>query len=449
MLLKKFFRFVIPSIISMWIFALYTMFDGIFVAHGIGEYALAAVNISMPYTILIFSIGLLMAMGTSTMINIYLGEGKTEEAQNTFNQNLFILLIVGVGITVFTLFNLESIAYFLGATAETIEYVKKYLGCISIFAVFFIISYNLEIFVKSDGCPQLQMLGVFFCAVGNVAMDYVFVLKLHKGVEWAALSTGLAQVLSTALFFIYFKFKGKKLTFKKFRFNLAIYKRIIPLGISDSLTELSGGLVIFLFNQVILATIGNRGIVSYTVISYVNTLALNSMAGISQGIQPLVSFHYGAGERKLCHKLLKYAMIGAAVSGVFFVSMALFAPQLPVSMFLNKENMDFFSYSVMAMRLYGLSFAFVGINVVAAGYFTAIEKPIYSIIISAARSFVVLSLCLISMTALFGEYGIWLSTGVSEGVCLVISLFFFLRYRKERKSVNCVAKTEQNALKLS
>lgn len=439
MLLKKFFRFVIPSIISMWIFALYTMFDGIFVAHGIGEYALAAVNISMPYTIFIFSLGLLMATGTSTLVNIYMGEGKLKEAQDTFNQNLVILVIAGVIISILTFLNLERLAYFLGATAETIEYVKKYLGCISLFTVFFMVSYNLEIFVKSDGSPQLQMVGVGLCAIGNVIMDYIFVLKLHRGVEWAALSTGLAQVISTAMFVIYFKFKGKRLTFKKFRFNPAVYRRILPLGISDALTELSAGLVIFMFNQVILAVIGTRGLVSYTVISYVNTLVLNSMAGISQGIQPLVSYHYGAGKHKDCRRLLKYGMIGAAVSGIFFVSMAVFAPQLPVSMFLNKENMEFFSYSVTAMQLYGISFAIVGLNVVMAGYFTAIERPVYSIVISAARSFVVLSLCLIGMTALLGEYGIWLSTGVSEGICLLITAGFFLRYRQQQNKSPALA----------
>ena len=102
MLLKKFCRFVIPSIISMWIFALYTMVDGIFVARGVGEYALAAVNLSMPYTIFIFSVGLMMATGTSTLMAIFLGEGKEEEARNTFNQNLIILVAVGSIISLLT-----------------------------------------------------------------------------------------------------------------------------------------------------------------------------------------------------------------------------------------------------------------------------------------------------------------------------------------------------------
>lgn len=435
MILKKFFRFVIPSILSMWIFALYTMVDGIFVARGVGEYALAAVNISMPFTILIFSIGLLMAIGSSTLISILLGEGKKEQALNIFNQNLAMLIVIGIVISTVTYLNLERIAYFLGAAPETITYVTGYLGWISAFAIFFVISYNMEVLVKIDGCPQLQIAGVLSCALVNIILDYIFVMRLHMGVEGAAIATGIAQVVSTSLFVCYFKFKGKRLFFQKFSLDLSVYKRIIPLGLADSLTELSGGLVIFLFNRVILKVIGSDGLVSYTVISYVNTLALNSMAGIGQGIQPLVSFYYGAKKKELCHQLLRYGLVASACSGLFFFSLAELSPQLPVYLFLGKENSHLFSYAVMALRLFGISFAIMGLNVVSAAFFTAIERPFFSLAISSARSFILLSVCLIAMTLVFGEYGIWLSTCVSESLCLFITLFFFLRYRKSLRAI--------------
>lgn len=428
MLLKKFFRFVIPSVLSMWIFALYTIVDGIFVAHGVGNYALAAVNLSMPYTIFIFSVGLMLATGTSTMISIFLGEGKKEQAHDTFNQNLVVLIVVGIVITVVTLLNLERIAYFLGASPETIDYVMGYLGWISLFAVFFVLSYNMEILVKIDGCPQVQMLGVLSCALVNVILDYVFVIKFHWGVEGAAIATGIAQVTSTTLFLFYFKLKAKILTFRKFRPNLSIYKRIIPLGLSDSITELSGGLLILMFNHMILSVIGSKGVVTYTVISYINSLALNSMAGINQGIQPLISYNYGAGKPDFYHKYLKYALTTAFVFGAFFLLLVELAPQLPVQLFLGNDDAELIAYSIMAVRLYGLTFALVGFNVVATGFFTAIERPLFALTISLSRSVILLSACLIIMSALFGEYGIWLSTCVSESLCLVITGTFFWRH---------------------
>ena len=446
MLLKKFCRFVIPSIISMWIFALYTMVDGIFVARGVGEYALAAVNLSMPYTIFIFSVGLMMATGTSTLMAIFLGEGKEEEARNTFNQNLIILVAVGAIISLLTWLSLERIAYYLGAGPETIGYVKGYLGWISVFAVFFVVSYNMEIFVKTDGCPPLQMAGVMTSAVTNIVLDYVFVMKLHMGVEGAAIATGIAQVVSTTLFALYFGFRSKRLRFGRFKWNLKLYRRIIPLGMSDSITEMSGGLVIFLFNHMILSIIGNKGVVSYTVISYVNTLALNSMAGISQGVQPLVSFHYGAGEQEKYRRLFGYSIIAAGISTVVFLVIAEMIPQAAVGLFLDKRDQELFAYSVSALRMYGLSFAIVGFNVVTAGFFTAVERPVYSVVISSCRSFLLLSACLIILTQLIGENGIWLSPAVSESLCLIITLLFFLRYKSGRRAEKTVVTITENSI---
>ena len=154
MLLKKFFKFVLPSIVSMWIFALYTMVDGMFVSWGVGESALASVNLSMPYVIMIFTIGLLMATGTSTLISVSLGKKEEEQASRLFTMNLAVLTVLSLAVTAVSLIFLEPIALFLGASPDNITYVKEYVGTISVFAVFFILSYNMEALVKTDGHPD-------------------------------------------------------------------------------------------------------------------------------------------------------------------------------------------------------------------------------------------------------------------------------------------------------
>ena len=199
MLLKKFFKFVLPSIVSMWIFALYTMVDGMFVAWGVGESALASVNLSMPYVIMIFTIGLLMATGTSTLISISLGKKEEEQASRLFTMNLAVLTVLSLAVTAVSLIFLEPIALFLGASPDNLTYVKEYVGTISVFAVFFILSYNMEALVKTDGTPMVSAIGVTACGLTNVILDYVFVMKFHWGVFGAAFATGL-QVASTVIF---------------------------------------------------------------------------------------------------------------------------------------------------------------------------------------------------------------------------------------------------------
>ena len=318
-LTRQFFRFTIPTILSMVAFSLYTLVDGIFVAKGVGETALAAVNLSSPYNSVMFAAGLLLAVGMSTTIAIRLGNGKHHEASSLFTRNLIVAVAVSIVISVLTLLNLRSVAQFLGAEGDTLGYVMEYVGGVSPFAVFFICSYNMEILVKTDGTPLLSTIGVSLAGVTNLVLDWLFVMIFHWGVRGAAVATGLAQVVSTVLYLYYFAKRSKQLHFVKVSLKpseFKIYRRTLPLGVADSITEMSNGVVLFAFNQTILRLIGESGVVSYTVIGYVNTLVLMVMSGIAQGIQPISSFYYGKQERKSYEAILKMALAMAIILSV-------------------------------------------------------------------------------------------------------------------------------------
>ena len=204
---RQFFRYIIPSILSMWIFSLYTMVDGIFVSWGVNENALAAVNLSMPFVSFVFAVGMLFATGTSTVISIALGEKDRETACRYFNQNLLVVSVVCIVLSAVTMLNLDRICIFLGGGKETLPYVRDYVGTIAPFAIFFAVSYNLEVQVKSDGAPQVSSIGVCSCGLMNILLDYVFVMRFHWGIRGAAFATGLAQVTSTLVFVLYFIFR--------------------------------------------------------------------------------------------------------------------------------------------------------------------------------------------------------------------------------------------------
>ena len=431
--IRKFFQFTIPSIVSMWIFSLYSIVDGMFVSWGVGDHALAAVNLSLPFVSLIFTLGILLATGTSTVLSIALGQQDVERARNYFNQNLAVVITASLVLTAGVLLNLERVALFLGATASTLPLVKEYVAIIACFSVFFTVSYNLEVQVKADGAPHVSTIGVLSCAIMNIVLDYLFVMHFHWGVWGAALATGLAQVTSTVVFALYFLTHREPLRFGRFKPDFRVYRRILPLGLSDGLSELSNGVVIFLFNHIILRVIGEEAIVSYTIISYVNTLVLMTMIGIAHGIQPLSSYHLGAGERSMCHRFLFYGLrFTACFAVIFFVLCQLLAGPI-VGLFLAQDN-PLYSPSIAALRMYSTSFLLLGFNVVSSGFFTAMEHPISALTISFGRGLILIAGCLLVLSSLFGETGIWFSPLVAEGICLGFTLGFLWHYFRALRS---------------
>ncbi|MDU2687622.1 MATE family efflux transporter [Paeniclostridium sordellii] len=417
----QFKQYVIPSVASMWVFSLYSMVDGAFVSKGVGSEALAAVNISTPYINTLFALSVLLSTGASTIVSMTLGKGDNKKASEYFTLNTVLLAIISIFITVISLLNLENIAIFLGATESTLPLVKGYLGNIILFVGFYLVSYGLELLIKCDGYPHLSTIGVIIAAITNIVLDYIFVIQFKWGVEGAALATGIARILSVSFFISHFLRKRGKLRFCKFKFDFNFIKRIIFIGIPDSMTEASLAVVILLFNQSILRLIGESALVSYSVICYITTLVLTTMLGISQGLQPICSYYYGKEDDKSVLKLLDMSISYIKKSSIIaFLLVIIFANQI-VAMFIDKSDMSLFLYTVKTLRISSVAYLIMGYNVIISGFCVAIGKAIHASIVSLGRGLVVIALSLIIMTFIFGGSGIWMATFVSEAIVLAIS----------------------------
>ncbi|GCD10509.1 MATE family efflux transporter [Clostridium tagluense] len=425
---KKFINYLLPSVVAMWVYSLYTMVDGIFVSWGVGPLALASVNLAMPFINFIFATSIFFATGASTLIAINLGKGENKKPNEIFTINFIAIIGVAVAIVIITLLNLESIAVFLGATDATMTYVVEYLKIITIFNGFFMTSYCLEVLTKIDGFPYLAIVGVVISALVNIVLDYLFVIKFQWGVSGAAYATGISQVMATVFYLVHFSRKKSKLKFIKCKFKFSVIKEILSIGLPDGLTEVTTGIVIYVFNQVILKKLGDNGIVTYSIISYINLLVLMTMIGITQGMQPLTSFYYGKGDRPALNTLFKMsAKTIAFISILIFIIINVFTPSI-VGVFMDATaNAESFNYSIRALRIFSLSFILVGYNILISGYFASIAKPKYATIISISRGLVAISISLFLMTLILGETGIWLATAISEGVTLILSLFILIK----------------------
>lgn len=426
---RDFIRFIIPSVLSQWVFTLYTMVDGMFVAKGVSEVALTAVNLAFPFIAGLFALSLLFAVGTSTVTAILLGEDRPDRASEVFTQNIVVQLVLAAVISAAVMANREAFARFLGAPDEqTTAYVVEYLTWIAPFSVGFLLSYSFEILLKTDGFPRKAAVAVTAGAVGNCFLDWLFVIVLDKGLAGAAFATSLSQLFVTVLYLHHFLSGKGVLRFRRFKLDLGLLWREVCNGFSSGVTELSSGLVTFVFNQVILAYLTKDALVSYTIVSYVNSIVVLSATGIAQGSQPLISYYYGQGNMKNCRKLLQY---GLAAAGVFctaaFVLCSLIAEGI-VSIYVGPELPELREYSTGVFRTFIVSFLLVGYNVVFSGYFTSVEQPAKALLISLGRGFVLLAGSLTVLARLFGGEAIWWAPTLSESVCLVMTLALFAHY---------------------
>ncbi len=205
-------------------------------------------------------------------------------------------------------------------------------------------------------------------------------------------------------------------------------KRAICVGAPDFITELSTGITIFMFNRTILLLIGEVGVVTYTVISYVNTLIMMTMIAVSQGMQPLVSYNYGKGDKASFAYYLKLAVKTVCIlSLAAYAICTIFAE--PISrFFIDKEQVELLSYSVKSLRIYAPAFLILGFNIILSGFYSAVEKPKFAMIISLGRGLIVIAASLFVMVNVFGDTGVWLSTTVSELICLIVSITIFAKY---------------------
>lgn len=427
---KQFFKYLVPSVTAMWIFSLYIMIDGIFVSRGVGETALAAVNIAMPFVNFIFAISMLFSTGASTIISIYIGKNNIKKANEIFSFNLFCMLTISLLITLLCLLNIDRISLFLGATENTFYLVKDYLKIIISFNGFFIISYCLEVLTKADGYPYLAIVGMIISALTNIILDFLFVIVLDFGIKGAAYATIISQGVSFIFFLSHFMSKKSKLTLTKFEFKVKYLKRILSIGFPDAITELTSGIVILLFNQTILIYIGESGIVTYSIICYVGTLVIMTMIAITQGMQPLCSYYYGKEEFKTIKKLIKMGLKAVSISSIaIFIICIVFAKEI-VYIFIKDSSSPLFTYSISAFRLFSSSFLVLGFNVLVSGYFASIEEAFKATIISISRGLIFISLALFSLSFYFGDTGIWIATLISELICLLLSSYLLLKRNK-------------------
>lgn len=415
----------------MIIFSLYSMVDGFFVSKYVGVEALSAVNLSMPFINIVFALGIIAAVGSQTMCGVFIGRKNYMKANKIFSFNIKTVTIFSIILTVLFYFNMDTIARLLGATEDLGPLVIEYLGHIVYFVPFLMISYNFEVMVKVDGFPRLAVATVITCGLSNVILDYVFVGLMGHGLAGAAVATGFSQVISTVVYLIHFTVGKSNLEFVEVKFSFDTLKSIFSLGVGDFVSEVGIAMIVLFYNIFIIKFLGEKSIATFSVISYVNNLALTCFAGITQGTQPLLSYYYGKKDYDSLKKLFRLATAAIFVTGVVFLAASQLFPERIFRIFLDVDK-ETLSYSVESLRKFSISFMITGFNVLIAAVCVSFLKPKYSVTINILRSFVTIYLALFVLTMVEPTL-IWFASALSEAVTLIFAYYFYKRLSRENQ----------------
>lgn len=410
-----------PSVLSMIFLSFYTTIDGFFVARYAGSDQLAAINIVIPTTCLIYGFAVMLSTGGGAAIGKSLGRGDYKRASEIFSSLSLVLIIFSAVVTIIGIFFNREISLMLGSSYKLLPYVMPY-GLVTFIATL-PMCFKLYFEYLTRTCGHAHM-GLYMSILGlvlNIIFDYVLVGVYDLETLGAGLGTMLSIFFSALLGLIFF-LKSSPLEFVKPRLNTKLFFIAIT-GIGDMLTELSTGITTFLFNIIIMKYLGEDGIAAITIIMYIYYFFIAFYMGISVATSPIISYNYGKDNRKKMKEILTYSFICVIISQILIFLFSYFKGDIVIRLF-AREN-PVFSLTSDALKTFSLLFIFVGINVLVSSYFTAIGKGVHSAIISALRSLILVCPFLIILPQFIGPLGIWLAMPLSEAVTLVLSLFMY------------------------
>lgn len=412
---RSFAKYVSLNILGMTALSLYILADTYFVAQGVGSDGLAALNIAIPVFSLIVGTGLMIGMGGATRFSI-------SRTDTIFTRALCFGVITSAVYFICGITIPGQISSLLGAEGEVFELTRIYIQILLLFSPMFIFNNIVTCFVRNDGDPKLSMTATVLGTITNIIFDYILVFPLQLGITGAVLATGFSPLVSLLILSVHFFKKSNTLKLKKVFLTPRALKDIITLGISSLITELSSGIVILIFNMIILNIEGNLGVAAYGIIANIAIVVNAIFTGIAQGSQPIISRSYGEGNGGDAKKILKYGIITALVfSAAVYAVTFIFAEPI-VKAFDNENNQRLLEIAAVGMRLYFISIFFSGVNVLCASYFSSIDRPTNGFIISVSRGVGVIIPTAFLLAYLLGLNGVWLSIAVSEFIVCVLSV---------------------------
>ena len=428
---KRLLRFSLPSIVMMVFTSIYGVVDGYFVSNYAGKTPFAAVNLIMPFLMILGGVGFMFGTGGGALIAKTMGEGKAEKADKLFSMTVFASILCGLVLTAVGLLFLRPFARLMGAEGELLENSLLY-GTINLIALpFYILQYEFQCLFATAEKPKLGLYVTVASGVANMVLDWLLVAVLPFGLAGAAAATAASQFIGGVFPLIYFARKNSsRLHLTRCRLELRPLGRICANGSSELMSNISMSLVNMLYNVQLMQYVGEDGIAAYGVLMYVSMVFQAIFIGYSVGTAPIVSYHYGAQNREELKSLLRKAIFIVAIAALcMFAAGELLAA--PLSRLFVAYDEELLQMTTHAFAIFSFSFLFSGFAINGSSFFTALNDGLTSALISFLRTLVFQVAAVLLFPLLWGVDGIWFSIVAAEIMAVLATIFFLLKKQKK------------------
>ena len=427
---QRLLHFCLPSIVMMIFTSIYGVVDGLFVSNFVGKIPFAAINLVMPFIMILGGFGFMIGTGGSALIAKTLGEDRHELANRYFSMLIIMTVILGFFLTTIGIVFAHRVSILLGATDVMLDDCVIYLRTVLLFISPFMLQNVFQSFLVTAQKPHAGLIVTIIAGLTNMSLDALFIVVFRWGVAGAALATGISQCIGGLLPLILFLGKNDSLLhLVPTRLEWSPFFLSCTNGMSELMGNISSSIVSMLYNFQLLNYAGENGIAAYGVLMYVQFIFIAVFFGYTIGVGPVIGYHYGAGNHAELKNLLRKSLKLNIITGISMTILAnLFAGAL--SRIFVGYDPELYAMTKSAFHIFALSFLVCGINIFASAFFTALNNGLVSAVISFLRTLVFQVGSVLILPAFLGLTGIWLSNTFADLMAMLISIIFLAAMRK-------------------
>lgn len=427
-------KYSIPSILSMMITSLYNTVDRAFIGSikDIGALAISGLGVTMPLFTILGAFCVSIAVGGSTNISIKLGEDNKVEAEKILGNMVLLEFVVGILIAFLGNLFLDDILYIFGASNSTIIYARDYMSVIFAGAFFNLPGFALNSAIRGEGNPKLSAKIMISSCILNLILDPIFIFKFNMGIKGAAIATVICQFFVFILSISYF-IRGKsnlKLKLENIRIQNRFLKIIVLVGMTQFFMELASGFIHLFTNKILKIYGGDLSIGAMTIITSIVLMFLMPIYGISQGMQTIIAYNYGAGERNRVKKTLLLAILSSIIILTLGLILIEFFPESFIKIFTDDKNLT--NLANQGLKINSITLPTIGVSILGAVYFQIIGESKISIFLSLLRQVILLIPILTLLPKIYGLNGVWISQPVADIISMIIVILFLFNKLKKK-----------------